>query len=478
MKALDFFPEGILLLNNTYVVKYANLFALEKIGISKLSVKIKIRLPDSGINNKFPVRVAIHNHNKILFGNLYECSEKDYGYPFMVLMTAKMKNSGEEINLLKKALTVESLTRSRKIRKGELTEAVNEVLLASSKATQTNRVNAWVYNDERSEIICIGNYDARHKKFVKQESLPRIQIPKYFELFEHENIVVVEDALNDKRIKELKKLYLIPNGVTALMDVPIRIEGDVKGVLCFEDTQGTRHWTWQEKQFAFIMAQLVGLSIETNEKIKARKNLENSLIEQKALLREMHHRVKNNLAIISSLVNIQTDKSKDEYHRFLFQDTRNRLNAIAAVHELLYRSKNLAAINFKNYLDEILDHLHRSFLSPKKKIVLFKEIESVEVDISLAVPLALIVNEAITNSYKHAFVGRDKGMLRVSLKRSNNGIMLSITDNGVGFAPGAGSEFNLGTEILHGLVNQIGGIYKFRGENGVQHEIQVPHLSN
>lgn len=470
----EFFPEALLLLDKNYTVEYANPVALQKLGDKLVLKSIEIKLPEKIKKNSFPIRVAIQSLGRIYFGNLYQCDAKKYGSPFMIILLPKNEKSSDEIGLLKKAVTVESLTRSGKIRKGELIEAVNEILLASSRATNTSRINAWVFNETRSELICIGNYDSRPNQFIKQDNLPRISIPKYFSLFETENIIVSEDSLKDKIVSELRKLYIIPNGITAMMDVPIRIEGEVKGVLCFEDTVSKRHWTWREKQFAFIMAQMIGLAIETHEKIKAKVKLEASLGEQRSLLREMHHRVKNNLAIISSLVNIQTDKSKDDYHRSLFQDTRNRLNAIAAVHEMLYRSKNLAAINFKNYLDEILDHLHRSFLSPKKQIVLFKEIDSVEVDIELAIPLALIVNEAVTNVYKHAFIGRDKGLIKVILKKENNSLQLGIQDNGIGFAPGEGGEFNLGTEILMGLINQVGGIYKFKGENGVQHEISIP----
>jgi PAS domain S-box-containing protein len=388
------------------------------------------------------------------------------------------KNKVIDYEILRKTLTVETLSKSRKIRDGQFDEAIFEILEMASNATGAERVNAWLFDEGQTKIKCIGNYDSRSKQLIPQQDLPRIGMPNYFKLFESEKIILSNDTENDAKAAELLALYVLPNGIKAMMDIPIRIEGEMIGVVCFEETEGPRIWRLQDQQFALIIAQMISLAIETSEKLKTRKALEQSLKEQKTLLREIHHRVKNNLAIMTSLINLQSDRVKDSYHKSLFADTKNRIASMASVHEVLYKSKNLSNINFKIFLSTVLVQLKSSFHDPEKNIELQTDIENVDLNISVAIPLALIINELITNCYKHAFKGQKEGVIGISLKDNFGFITLIVKDSGCGYSPSSVNHADsLGLDIYTGLVEQINGNATYTNDKGSEHRIVFENKS-
>jgi two-component sensor histidine kinase len=282
-------------------------------------------------------------------------------------------------------------------------------------------------------------------------------MPLYFKAFENEEIIVANDALNDKKTAELFEFYLKPLDIQSLMDIPIRIEGQIIGVVCFENVGKPREWTYQEQKYGLVTAQMISLAIESNNKQKVKQELEIALNEKNVLLQEVNHRVKNNLSIVASLMNLQSEKSNDDYHKQLFMECRNRLESISSVHELVYKTKSYAHLNFKEYLIQIIQHIADSYKS-SKNIVVTKNISDVHVDISSAIPLALIVNELITNAYKHAFSNQKNGNIEITLSEQNKEVFLTIKDNGKGFDKNIIPTNSIGMDILNGLVDQIDGV--------------------
>jgi len=356
-------------------------------------------------------------------------------------------------DLLRKTLTIEQLSKSRKIRDGKLNDAIYEILEMSSKAVQVERVNAWLFNDDATLIECIGNYDASIPGLIEQDSLPRIQMPNYFRLFETEKIIVSSNSMDSEITRELRESYLVPNNIFAMMDIPLRIEGDIIGVICFEQIGHTRDWSLQDQKFGLIAAQMVSLSVETNRRKRIQYQLENALRQQKRLLFETNHRIKNNLAISTSLMRMQLDKCKDDFHRSLIQDAINRINSIAALHELLSDSKGVHRVDFEVYSSKLLQSIQASLSDPNKPIQLVYTIEQCEISSSLAITLGLIINEAVTNSYKHAFKEQSVGMIRVDLTIKGSIGRLIISDTGKGFEPTA--KHGQGLEIIAGLAQHI-----------------------
>lgn len=373
-------------------------------------------------------------------------------------------------DIIKKALTIENLSKSRKIRDGQLDQAIYEILEMCSRATATTRVNAWVFDANKTEMQCIGNFDARENKLMPQSALPRLSMPFYFSLFETEKIIISNDAFSETKTAELYEFYLKPNNIQALMDIPVRIEGEMIGAICFENVGAPRIWSLQEQKFGLVAAQMISLALESHEKQRARQSLEASIREQQVLLQEIHHRVKNNLSIVAGLMNMQAEKSHDEYHKRLFDECRDRLNSIAAVHEVIYRAKSYSQLNFKEYLTQILDNLAMSYTSTHR-INMNKGINDVYLDISSAIPLGLLVTELITNSYKHAFKDRVEGEIDVSLLENNGQVVLTIRDNGVGFDESRVRSGSIGLDIIKGLAEQIDAQCQHLNGNGTTYKI-------
>jgi hypothetical protein len=283
-------------------------------------------------------------------------------------------------DLLRKALTIEQLSRSRKIRTGKLNDAIYEILEMSSKAVRVGRVNAWVFNGDNSMIECVGNYDSSIPGLVPQESLPRVEMPNYFRLFETEKIILSSRSQESNITRELMDSYLIPNNIHAMMDIPLRIEGEIIGVICFEQTKQSRDWTLQDQKFGLIAAQMVSLAVETWKRKITQQELENALRQQQRLMAEANHRIKNNLAITVSLMRMQLEKCRDDFHRSLMQDAINRIHSITALHELLAESNDAGGrIRFKPYVRQLLEGLQDSFSDPSKHIQLTSTIEECEV---------------------------------------------------------------------------------------------------
>jgi two-component sensor histidine kinase len=464
--------------NNSSLLGFSNNEIIEK-GIESLFINPQFSLDEvlkkaeksgefSGTEN---IQHKTNNQINITFRVLYKEDKESKENLFIFYLQDNTQQNLVKKDIIKKSLTIENLSKSRKIKDGKFNEAIYEILESSSKTMKVTRVNAWVFDSDKIEIQCIGNFDARENKLVPQSSLPRIAMPLYFNLFETEKIIITKDTFNEPKIAELLEFYLKPNDIRSLMDVPIRIEGEMIGVICFENVGSPREWSLQEQKYGLVAAQILSLTIESHNKQLAKKALELALHEQTILLQEVNHRVKNNLSIVASLMNLQSEKSHDNYHKQLFLECRNRLDSIASVHELIYKAKTYSHINFKDYLNQILDHITNSYQS-FSHIKIIKAITEVHVDISAAIPLALIVNELITNAYKHAFKNKNEGIIEIALSENNKQVLLTIKDNGNGFDKNVIPKNSIGMDILGGLIEQINGIYNLTSnEKGTVYEI-------
>jgi len=202
--------------------------------------------------------------------------------------------------------------------------------------------------------------------------------------------------------------------------------------------------------------------IETD--ITLRKKMEEQIkaaLEEKGLLlREIHHRVKNNLQIIISLFNLQTSYIDDDKAYQALKEGQDRIKSMALIHERFYQSDGISQIDFDDYSRKLIEHLYSSFKINPNSIVIDVKIENVKLDIDTAVPCGLIINEIVSNSFKHAFIGKDKGRIYIILQnRSEGEYYLEINDNGVGLP----ADFNLetadslGFQLIQALSDQLDG---------------------
>ncbi len=201
------------------------------------------------------------------------------------------------------------------------------------------------------------------------------------------------------------------------------------------------------------------ISTDVTEKRQAEDKLFQSLQEKEVLLKEIHHRVKNNLYVISSLLNLQSSYIQDEKVINLFQDSQNRIQTMAVIHEQLYQSDNLSHIDFAEYLNKLIVNLFSSCNSTLSNIKPIINLEHFAVDIETATPAGLLVNELVTNVFKHAFP-KGNGEVKINVNKNlNQEIYLSIIDNGIGFPPDLDWQKSpsLGLRLVRLLTEQLDG---------------------
>jgi len=207
---------------------------------------------------------------------------------------------------------------------------------------------------------------------------------------------------------------------------------------------------------------------ETTPPTVTEERLRATLREKDVLIDEVHHRVKNNLQVITSLLGLQARTIKDPATRKKFEESRYRIQAMAMLHEILYESSSLAEINFGDYIRRLVEYLVRSY-GAAARIRTEVRLEPLHCHRDVALPCGLIVNELLSNAFKYAFPGGKTGEIRVVLRREAEGkVHLSVRDNGVGLPPGLGWKTSptLGLRLVRTLARQIDADVKTSGREG------------
>lgn len=219
-----------------------------------------------------------------------------------------------------------------------------------------------------------------------------------------------------------------------------------------------------------VLIQTRKLSVQVNQLMN----------DKEMLLKEIHHRVKNNLMIIASLLSMQSRDITDEKSKSFFRESQNRAKSMALIHERLYRSTDLKNINIKDYISSLAKELFSTYVTDPDKVKLEIDVEEIKIDINFTIPLGLILNELITNSLKYAFPGDRKGKLKVKLYKENNEYILILSDDGVGFPEEFDYRENdsLGMQLINNLTDQLGGELKMEKKHGTKFLIKLSGKKN
>lgn len=254
--------------------------------------------------------------------------------------------------------------------------------------------------------------------------------------------------------------------------------------IAFEREQIRTAWKMLYKELEEKVQKRTAELSETNIRLQqeivfrkeAEKQLVNSLREKEVLLKEIHHRVKNNLQIIYSLLNLNSRQVKDEQTLNILRESQNRIKSIALVHEFFFRSAEMRKIDFSQYIKKLIDEL-KSVSKPGPLIKTEMENKQFFLDIDTAIPCGLILNELISNSLKYAFPTNKKGTITVKfLSEKTKGIKMIVEDDGIGFSRKNDNRFpeTLGLQLVKALVNQINGTMDFSSKNGTSVTIIFP----
>lgn len=244
---------------------------------------------------------------------------------------------------------------------------------------------------------------------------------------------------------------------------------------------GKEKWVWEQgREVATRKGErlaLEGFITDITERKQAEEQLKTSLKEKEMLLKEIHHRVKNNLQIITSLLNLQSRYIKDEQTLEMFKESQNRIKTMALIHEKLYKSKDIARINFAEYINNLASHLFHSYGISSKTISLKVNVDNILLDVDTAIPCGLIINELVSNSLKYAFPGGKQGEIRVDFRaEKNNNFVLIVADTGIGLSEEVDFRRTetLGLQLVCILTEQLGGNIELNREKGTEFKITFP----
>lgn len=213
----------------------------------------------------------------------------------------------------------------------------------------------------------------------------------------------------------------------------------------------------------------VVVATDISQRKRANEKIKQSLREKEILLAEIHHRVKNNLAVISGLLQLQIYEAKSEKVSEALAESQARIQSIALVHEMLYHTDRLAFIDYRRYVNDLLQAISSMHLNVKKEILLIAEVEKISLNLNQAIPCSLLVNEIIVNSYKHAFIDKESGEIKVKMYEKEGFIELIIEDDGIGVEPEKKGKGNsLGLTLITTLTSQLKGKFSIEGREDKQ----------
>lgn len=301
-----------------------------------------------------------------------------------------------------------------------------------ARILRIERINVWVYTPDKQSMISIAEYDHRIDEFKKDSILHKSDFPIYFNLLNENKFIYIHDCFVDDSVAELKESYFVPNDVITLVDVPLRIGNEVFGVMCFEKTGRTiRNYTEQNLNFIYSLAMVMASNLEARYRRGIQHKLDNSIKEKELLIQEINHRVKNNFAILLSLLRLNKSIVDENNIKVIFEEYEQRIHSMLKIHDLLLNRENYSEVDLSEYINELIEEYKKTYNQLDFKISIQK-LDSF-CDTKKALNLGMIVTEIFLNTVKHARNETQKTMFHLELYQNNGITYLKIGDNGGGF---------------------------------------------
>jgi two-component system, sensor histidine kinase PdtaS len=259
-----------------------------------------------------------------------------------------------------------------------------------------------------------------------------------------------------KKRKEKEKPLFLPYLLVASSSDLLKVQSDVWESFDEVITVPITKMALQSR--VHVLLQTRRLSVQVNQLLQ----------DKEMLMKEIHHRVKNNLMIISSLLSLQSRYIKDEATREIFKESETRAKSMALIHERLYRSGDLKSIDFPDYIRSLTRDIFNTYVTSRGRVQLQMDVQDVRVDVNSAVPLGLIINELVTNSLKYAFPDDREGIIRIRFHEDGDEYVLEIGDDGIGIPDDFDIEKSnsLGMLLVNSLTSQIRGELELKRDHG------------
>ena len=434
---------------------------------------------------------------------------------------------------LKRQLTQETLHRQQVESSLRESQICLRILSSISKSTaaglsaeavisQTLEQMGHYFNDRRITYAMIEQGILREKSAISPSEqtfqrpafrLDLSQTPDCWQSLHHHQAVIIEDVQQDLRLKpiapdlsaqQIRSLLIMPLQVMPLQVTPPQVTPTL-GVLCF-DMPHAHSWSPYEvatlAEIVDYLAVVIQEYLAQQDRQQAEAKIYASLKEKEVLLKEIHHRVKNNLQVVSSLLKLQSGHLKNAQETIqektqdtaalnridlsidAFKDSQSRIRAMALVHEKLYQSDDLARADFGSYVSSLVQDLLRSYHTPIESVQVRSAIHEVYLSLDQAIPCGLIINELISNALKHAFPEGLAGEIDIQLyPDGEDQYILIIQDNGVGFKHSdrlrdhLQQASTLGLQLVYSLTQQLGGTVSCQSHPGTSFRITFANSS-
>lgn len=342
-------------------------------------------------------------------------------------------------------------------------------LVMNSDQTEQKLGNSNVFLEDQFKTIFNNSSDALFlvdhdtKGILKANS----RAVELFEMDEERDFDAYEGLDFHKERPSKDELYQMRNQLLT--------RGFFESEFLYRSNKGKEFWgAFAERLFEIRGKKLAIVRItDITENKKNQELIQASLDEKKVLLAEIHHRVKNNLAVISGLLSLQASHIKDENTKSLFEESRNRIRSMSLIHEKLYQNETFASIQMDSYIKDLINNMKESYNASDTKIKFSVSSNNNVLDIKHAVPCGLILNELISNACKHAFVGRKTGEIKIELTKKEKKFTMMVSDNGVGYDAEKllKRSDTLGLTLINALTEQIDGTLTTTNDKGTTYRI-------
>ena len=425
---------------------------VNKVGIERLGYTYNEFL------NMTPADITAHENRFEVQKNAYNIFEKGY-YEFEIIQQAK---NGRKIPVEVKSTLIEL--------KGEkVVLSITRDITESKKAEQALKESEKKYRD-LAELLPQTVFETDLNGTITFVNRVGHQIFGYTPVELNKGINMIQILVHEDCARAIKNNQRILNGERLPFGEFTALKKDGN---TFPIIVNTNPIIQEDK----IMG-LRGILVDITELKDAENKIKSSLKDKEVLLKEVHHRVKNNMQIISSLLNLQIGYLNDEDAINVLKESQDRVKSMAMIHERLYLSKDLAQINFTDYIQNLVSNLFHSYNIKESQITPILKIEDVNLNIETAIPCGLIINELISNCLKYAFPNKMMGEIIITLKSIEDMFELNICDNGIGLPENININTikTLGILLVKSLTEQLDGKISIKRRNGTQFKIIFKEL--
>ncbi len=360
----------------------------------------------------------------------------------------------KEVNLLEELNSISKIHFLKR-------EDIDTIMIDFAKrilfCLKMERMNVWLFNQDQSALVSIGEYDMRTKHFSKNSILLKRDHPIYFKALVSNEIIIAEDICSHPLTKEFSDKYAKENDIRTLLDIPLRISGELVGVMCYEKTSIKKEFTKDEISFCLSVSFVMASNLESRKRRAAQDRLEKILQEKEVLLKEINHRVKNNFSILISLLRLRKNKVKSEESIALIEEYEQRVFSMLKIHDMLEKNNQFSQINLSEYIKALINEFRVTYPQINHNFKVNVSYLAFLISSKKAIHLGLIISEILLNSIKYASGKTKDYEVQIGLQqKSNNEIELQIGDNGSGFDfKELLNKHTLGLELIKDLADSL-----------------------